>query len=114
MYSTLNFWVSGLYPSSGISRNTLRFGNWICFRPQVKKVGRVPAQLGPLERANLNHWTTAVKVKVTLRLTVGQSVSLGPLDLATIFYCLSLETSLFVASYDSQGQGGGIRLYCLV
>jgi hypothetical protein len=27
----------------------------------------------------------------------------------TIFYCLSFETSLFVASYDSQGQGGSIR-----
>jgi hypothetical protein len=97
-----------------------------------------------------------VKVKVTLRLTVGQSVCIGvepqlllfdsyglvfvgrplwredgsvfcicswsspaqsfsgpsPLDLATIFYCLSFvgfETSLFVASYDSQGHGGGIR-----
>jgi hypothetical protein len=100
------------------------------------------------------------KVKVTLRLTVGQSVSLGveshlalmtrylllfdsyglvfvgrrhwredmsvfciccwpspaqsfsgpsPLDLATIFDCLSFETSLFAASYDSQGHGGGIR-----
>jgi hypothetical protein len=30
------------------------------------------------------------------------------LGLATIFYCLSFETSLFVASYDSQGHGGGI------
>jgi hypothetical protein len=29
--------------------------------------------------------------------------------LATIFYCLRFETSLFVASYDSQGYGGGIR-----
>jgi hypothetical protein len=29
--------------------------------------------------------------------------------LATIFYCLRCETSLFVASYDSQGHGGGIR-----
>jgi hypothetical protein len=27
----------------------------------------------------------------------------------TIFYCLKFETSLFVASYDSQGHGGGIR-----
>jgi hypothetical protein len=27
----------------------------------------------------------------------------------TIFYCLRIETSLFVASYDSQGHGGGIR-----
>jgi hypothetical protein len=101
-----------------------------------------------------------VKVKVTLRLTVNQSVSLGvephlrlmtrylllfdsyglvfvgrplwrgnasvfciwcwplpvqsfsgpsPLRLATIFYCLRFETSLSVASYDSQGHGGDIR-----
>jgi hypothetical protein len=35
----------------------------------------------------------------------------GPssLGLLTIFYCLRYETSLFVASYDSQGHGGGIR-----
>jgi hypothetical protein len=31
------------------------------------------------------------------------------LGLATVFYCLRFETSLFVASYDSQGHGGGIR-----
>jgi hypothetical protein len=34
---------------------------------------------------------------------------LSPLGLATVFYCLRFETSLFVASYDSQGHGGGIR-----
>jgi hypothetical protein len=36
---------------------------------------------------------------------------LGPsfLVLATVFYCLRFETSHFVASYDSQGHGGGIR-----
>jgi hypothetical protein len=34
---------------------------------------------------------------------------LSPLGLATIFYCLTFETSLSVASYDSQGHGGGIR-----
>jgi hypothetical protein len=36
----------------------------------------------------------------------------GPshLGLATILYCLLFETSLFFASYDSQGHGGGIRL----
>jgi hypothetical protein len=100
-----------------------------------------------------------VKVKVTLRLTVSQSVSLGvethlglmtryiritiwqlrscfcgapsltrglvclccwplpaqsfsgpsSLGLVTLFYSLRFETSLFVASYDSQGYGGGIR-----
>jgi hypothetical protein len=43
---------------------------------------------------------------------------LSPLRLVAIFYCLRFETSLFVASYDSQGYGGGIRSrlhagYCL-
>jgi hypothetical protein len=33
----------------------------------------------------------------------------SPLGLATVFYCLRFETSLFVASYDSEGHGGGIR-----
>jgi hypothetical protein len=33
----------------------------------------------------------------------------GPLGLATVFYCLRSETSHFVASYDSQVHGGGIR-----
>jgi hypothetical protein len=33
----------------------------------------------------------------------------SPLGLVTVFYCLRFETSLFVASYDSQGHGGGIR-----
>jgi hypothetical protein len=49
-----------------------------------------PTLLGPLERGNLNHWTSDViptheslhleevaEVKVTLRLTVSQSVCLG-------------------------------------
>jgi hypothetical protein len=31
----------------------------------------------------------------------------SPVGLATIFYCLRFETSPFVASYDSQGHGGG-------
>jgi hypothetical protein len=29
--------------------------------------------------------------------------------LAAIFYCLRFQTALFVASYDSQDYGGGIR-----
>jgi hypothetical protein len=33
----------------------------------------------------------------------------SPVGLVAIFYCLGFETSLFVASYDSQGHGGGIR-----
>jgi hypothetical protein len=31
------------------------------------------------------------------------------MGLVTIIYCLRFEISLFVASYDSQGYGGGIR-----
>jgi hypothetical protein len=31
------------------------------------------------------------------------------MGLVTIIYCLRVETSLFVASYDSQGYGGGIN-----
>jgi hypothetical protein len=33
----------------------------------------------------------------------------SPVGLVAIFYCLRFETSLFAASYDSQGHGGGIR-----
>jgi hypothetical protein len=33
----------------------------------------------------------------------------SPMELANLFYCLRFETSLFVASYDPQGYGGGIR-----
>jgi hypothetical protein len=38
----------------------------------------------------------------------------SPLGLETIFYGLRFETSLFVASYDSQGHGEGIRPHLLV
>jgi hypothetical protein len=40
---------------------------------------------------------------------VGSFSGPSPLGLETIFYCLIFEASLFVASYDSQGGGGGIR-----
>jgi hypothetical protein len=33
----------------------------------------------------------------------------SPIGLVAISYCLRFETSLFVASYDSQGHGGGIQ-----
>jgi hypothetical protein len=69
--------------------------------------------------------------RLILRLTVSRPVCLGredgsvfyncrwsspaqsfsgpsPFGLVTIFYCLRFQTSLFVASYDSQGHGGGI------
>jgi hypothetical protein len=40
----------------------------------------------------------------------GQSFSgPSPVELMAIFYCLRFDTSLFVASYESQGYGGVIR-----
>jgi hypothetical protein len=55
-YNTQNYWVFGLYPSSGILKHykTQRFGNWICLRLQVK--GETSTLLGPLERPNIDHW----------------------------------------------------------
>jgi hypothetical protein len=40
-----------------VFQKTRRFGNWLFFRPQVKVGEKTPTQLGPLERADLNHWT---------------------------------------------------------
>jgi hypothetical protein len=42
-----------------VLERTERFGNWICFRPQMRG-WETPNLLGPLERANPNHWTTYV------------------------------------------------------
>jgi hypothetical protein len=42
-------------------------------------------------------------------LPVQYSSDPSPLGLAPIFYSLRFESYLFVASYDSQGHGGGIR-----
>jgi hypothetical protein len=72
--------------------NTRCFGNWICLPPQVKKMEKNPIPLGPLKRANLNHWTPPVKVKVTLQLTASQSSCQGSepiLGLVTRYYFLS-------------------------
>jgi hypothetical protein len=47
--------------------------------------------------------------RLQLLLALASAVILGfeSRRLATIFYCLNFETSLFVASYDSQGYCGG-------
>jgi hypothetical protein len=37
----------------------------------------------------------------------------SPVGFVAIFYCLRFKTSLFVASYDSRGHGGGIRPHLL-
>jgi hypothetical protein len=33
------------------SKKTRRFGNWICFRPQVNVGEKTPTQLGPLRES---------------------------------------------------------------
>jgi hypothetical protein len=50
-----NYWVFGLFPSSGILEITT-FRKLYLFRPQVKVKVKTPTQLGPLKRVNLNHW----------------------------------------------------------
>jgi hypothetical protein len=42
-------------------RKARRFGNWICFRPQVREK---PILLGPLERDSHNHWIQFPKRRV--------------------------------------------------
>jgi hypothetical protein len=47
-----------------------------------------------------------------LLFTTAVDLRLSPVGLATMFYCLAFETSLFAASDDAHCYGGGIRL-CL-
>jgi hypothetical protein len=38
VYNTQNYWIFGLYPSSGIPIQKIQhFGNWICFCRQVRE-----------------------------------------------------------------------------
>jgi hypothetical protein len=62
---TQNYWGFGLYSLSNIlETRKQRFGNWICFRPQVR--GKTHNQSVSLERANPHHragpvrFTTAI------------------------------------------------------
>jgi hypothetical protein len=57
VYNTQNYWVFGLFPSFSIQENR---------KHDVSETGSVSLRwreektstpLGPLERANLNHWT---------------------------------------------------------
>jgi hypothetical protein len=55
-------WVFGLFRSSGILENRNRtFRKLDLFRSLGEGEGKTPTQLGPLERANLNHWTTPLR-----------------------------------------------------
>jgi hypothetical protein len=59
----LELWAGNFFYSELLCFWTLpnvrkRFGNWICFSPQVKR--ETPTLLGPLERANFNHWIRVI------------------------------------------------------
>jgi hypothetical protein len=59
VYNTQIYWVFGLCPSSGILKNTGEHNVSETGSVYVLRWGReTSTQLGPLERANLNHWTT--------------------------------------------------------
>jgi hypothetical protein len=57
VYNTKNYWVSGLCPSPGILNNfNIAFRELDPFSSSGE--GReAPAVMGPLERADPNHWT---------------------------------------------------------
>jgi hypothetical protein len=66
------------------TKETRRFGNWICFRPQVRE--RL-ILLGPLERASLNHWITVCRVSLVCFLIPGRWIKSGnPISLKVIHH----------------------------
>jgi hypothetical protein len=52
-----NYWVFGLCPSSGILENREHEVSDTGTVSVLKRGGKTPTQLVPLEKANLNHWT---------------------------------------------------------
>jgi hypothetical protein len=51
-----NYWVFGLFPSSGILENRKHDVSETRSVFVLKWGGKTPTQLGPIERANLHHW----------------------------------------------------------
>jgi hypothetical protein len=56
------YWVLGLRPSSGILKEleNTKFRKLDLFPSSDERGRETPTLLGPLERANLNHWTTYI------------------------------------------------------
>jgi hypothetical protein len=52
---------SGLFPSSGIPKKNTTFRKLDLFPSSGEGGEKTPTQLGPLERANLNHWSVNIK-----------------------------------------------------
>jgi hypothetical protein len=78
MYNTQDYWVLGLFPSSGILENkkSTMFRQLVLFPSSGEGGGKTPTQLSPLERANLNHWKPLCQSQSYVT-TDGQSASLS-------------------------------------
>jgi hypothetical protein len=77
--NTQNYWVSALCLSSGILNTTFRkLGPF----PSSGEGRKTPTLLGPLERVNLNHWTSEGRGTPTL---------LGPLERVDLSHWTSEE-----------------------
>jgi hypothetical protein len=50
------FWTLSIVQMKYKNIKSRHFGSWFLFRLQVKG-GETPTQMGPLDRANLSHWT---------------------------------------------------------
>jgi hypothetical protein len=61
-----------------------RFGSWFFFRLQVKG-GEAPTHMGPLDRANLNHWIFQVGPSDRANLN-HWTFQMGPLDRDNLKY----------------------------
>jgi hypothetical protein len=61
----MGFLTLSLVRYSKERKRTQRFANWICFHTHVR-VWETPTLLGPLEIANLNHWTTYVSITTAI------------------------------------------------
>jgi hypothetical protein len=108
------------YVISGFLSSIVRYFKNTTFRKRdlfpssgKKKGGNAPTQLRPLERANLNHWTTVVKVKLYYdRQSVGQSVLVSStcLGLTTRFLLLS-DSCVYVNMGRSLWRENGSTVY---
>jgi hypothetical protein len=58
---TQKYWSFGLLPWSGILETRKHDVSETGSVSVVRRKGKTPTQLGPLERANLIHWTTPVR-----------------------------------------------------
>jgi hypothetical protein len=65
VYKTQNYWVFGLCPLSGILK-TRKNNISETLSVLSSDEGETPTVLDPLERANLNHWTTRVRITMAI------------------------------------------------